>query len=67
MKYQNISSDLSLRSAANWTGDVEIRGCTSFVQDGQTHVEEASEHDAEFWGVYLPQKDGRTIWKHDPR
>lgn len=65
MKYQNISSDLSLRSAANWTGDVEIRGCTSFVQDGQTHVEEASEHDAEFWGVYLPQKDGRTMWYSD--
>lgn len=65
MKYQNISSDLSLRSAANWTGDAEIRGCTSFVQDGQTHVEEASEHDAEFWGVYLPQKDGRTMWYSD--
>jgi antirestriction protein ArdC/phage/plasmid primase-like uncharacterized protein len=48
-----------------WTGTTQVRGCVEIEQDGEKFVEEAPAEEAQFFGVYVGQQDGRMMWQSD--
>lgn len=48
-----------------WTGTTEVRGCVEIEHDGEKMIEEAPAEDAQFFGVYVGQEDGRMMWQSD--
>lgn len=49
-----------------WTGTTEVRGCQELTDDqGEKYIEEAPAEEAQFFGVYVGQEDGRMMWHSD--
>lgn len=48
-----------------WTGATQVRGCIEVEKGGETFVEEAPAQEAQFFGVYVGQEDGRMVWQSD--
>lgn len=48
-----------------WTGETQVRGCVELEQDGEKFIEEAAPEEAQFFGVYVGQEDGRMMWNSD--
>lgn len=49
----------------NWVGTIQVRGCVEIEQDGEKFIEEAPFEEAQFFGVYVEQEDGRMLWHSD--
>lgn len=56
---------LEIGEAATWTGATQVRGCIEVEQGGERFVEEAPAEEAQFFGVYVGQADGRMMWQSD--
>lgn len=49
-----------------WNGTTQVRGCQEFEDDnGEKYIEEAPAEEAQFFGVYVGQEDGRMMWHSD--
>lgn len=48
-----------------WTGTTEVRGCIEIEKDGEKLVLETPADEAQFFGVYAGQEDGRMVWQSD--
>lgn len=48
-------------------GTIEVRPCElwEWSDTGERYVEETSDDDAHFWGVYKQSNDGRMLWIAD--
>lgn len=55
----------SMDDLDDWTGTTQVRGCIEIEQGGEKFVEEAPAEEAQFFGVYLGQEDGRMMWHSD--
>lgn len=58
--------DMTIHEVDTWTGTTEVRGCEELTDDqGEKYIEEAPDDEAQFFGVYVGQEDGRMMWHSD--